>query len=163
MKRMLVLVCILSIFLSGCGIFGERIQQPVTFYYIAEEYQQTMCDVIVSEEREAAGHMDDLTYMLALYLMGPTEEAHCSPIPRGTNIFRAEITDSGVSLLLSDTEKTMSDAQFTLASTCLALTCMDITGLESVTVTSGTRSNVITADNLIIFDDPAANIMEEAS
>ena len=63
----------LCFLLSGCGFFGERIREPVTFYYLCADYQEKLCCVIVPEEREASGHSGDLSYLLALYQIGPAE------------------------------------------------------------------------------------------
>lgn len=152
MKRIYCLILMLVLFLCGCSISGDRLQEPVTFYYIRSAYQEDMGDVIAAEQREAAGHREDLSYLLALYLMGPTDIKNVSPIPRGTNIFRAEQIGTGVVLQLSDTERTMTDVEFSLACTCLSMTCMELTDAEKVTINSGSRSMTITSTNLILTD-----------
>ena len=162
MKRFLCLLLILSLFLSGCQIPGERIKDPVTFYYVQSEYQsgnirpefQTdITSIIASEDREAAGHKDDLAYLLALYLMGPSEDDLVSPIPRGTQIFSVEETIAGISIKLSDTAKTMTDVEYTLACACLSLTCLELSNAEKVTVSSGSRAVTMTRENLLLLED----------
>lgn len=154
MKKCTLLLLLLAVLLSGCGAAGQRIKEPVTFYYIMEEYQYgKRSGVFASEEREAAGHREDLAYLLALYLIGPSEDGLISPIPDGTKIFSLESDDTALVLRLSDTTDTMSDADFTRAGACLTLTCFELTNAETVTVQSGSRSVTMSRDNLIFIDD----------
>ncbi|MEE0110748.1 MAG: hypothetical protein UEP57_07695 [Oscillospiraceae bacterium] len=158
MKRCFCLFLILCLLLSGCGILGERIKEPVTFYYLRSEYQYGTQDAVISsEEREASGHLEDLSYLLALYLMGPADEELKSPLPHGTNIFSAEQSASVITLRLSDTAKTMTDTEFSLACACLSLTCLDLTDAKSVTIISGDRIVTMSRDTLTLYDSsPAA-------
>ena len=148
MKRLISLILMFCLFLSGCSVSGERIKEPVTFYYVSEDYQRDMDQVIGSEVREAALHRNDLSYLLALYSMGPSKEELKSPLPRNTQIVPVERTDNGITLSLSDNTLTMTDADLTLASACIALTCMDLIRVQQVTVVCGDRSITIQQDNL---------------
>lgn len=162
MKRYFALFLALSLLLSGCGFFTEHIKEPVTFYYLRSEFQYFSQDaVFASEEREASGHRDDLSYLMALYLMGPAEEELLSPIPRGTRIYKTEETASGITLYLSDTAATMDDMEYSLACTCLSLTCLDLTDAAFVTITSGNRSITMNRNTLTLFDGSTAASGEE--
>ena len=160
MKRFLSLMLILSLLLSGCGFFGERIREPVTFHYLCNSYQEDLCCVFVSEEREASGHTDDLSYLLALYLMGPAGEDLRSPLPAGTRI-RADIQEGQILLELSEDAVSLSDPEYSLACACLTLTCLDITEAESVTVSCGDRSRTMTRSTLTLVDDSESTISTE--
>ena len=154
MKRFFPLFLILCLLLSGCGLAGEHFKEPVPFYYLRSEYEYfTQDGVIVSEEREASGHREDLTYLLALYLMGPSEEELVSPLPRGIRIFKSEQTTDGITLQLSDSTATMTDLDFSLACACLTLTCLDISEEETVMILWG--EEIITMDEscLTLFDN----------
>lgn len=153
MKRLIALCVLFGMLLSGCSLFGERIKEPVTFYYIRREYAYSTGDgVLGSEEREASGHLDDLSYMLALYLIGPSDEELVSPLPKGTRILSAETSKHSVILRLSDTSKTLSDSDFSIACACLTLTCLELTDKTEVTIHSGERTVSMSEDNLILFD-----------
>ena len=116
--------------------------------------------VIVAEEREAYGHGRDLSYLLAFYLMGPMKEGLVCPLPEGTGIVSVEQASSGISLVLTDTLETLSDADYSLACACLTLTCLNITGGEKVTITSGSRSVTMTRNTLTLFDGGTAETEE---
>lgn len=151
MKR---LICIMLslLFLSGCGILGDRIKDPVTFYYVTEDYQRDMDSVIGSEIREASGHRYDLPYLLALYSMGPSEEDLKSPLPANTRITPTEHTEAGIVLSISGQLDTMTDAEFTLAGTCLAMTFMEITDTTQITVTYEDRNITINTQNVMTVE-----------
>lgn len=161
MRRFLCILIVLSLFLSGCQVLGEHLKEPVTFYYVKSTYQKDLSDAFLPEQREASGHRDDLSYLMALYLMGPVDENLKSPIPAGTRIYVDANNAYNVRLKLSDTEKTMTDAEFSIASACLAMTCLELTGTQMVTVSSGSRSVTMTSRNLELIDSNATLATEE--
>ncbi len=161
MKRLFCHILIVVLFLSGCSIVGERIKEPVTFYYVRKDYQKDMGNVIGSEVREASGHKGDLSYLLALYSIGPSTEELQSPLPRNTKIVQTERTDISITLSLSDGVLTMSDADFTLASTCIAMTCMELTSVQQVTLSCEDRSITIQENNLLLYSSTQKIQQEE--
>ncbi len=164
MKQLACLILLFALALSGCADTKDAIQEPVTFYYLQEEYQfGTASGVFGTDERDAYGHRDDLRYLMALYLMGPAKEGLRAPMPLGTHIFSAEHKDSTVYLKLSNTEETMTKVEFSLACACLSMTCMDLTGVENVTISSGERVVTMNRNNLILFDGVIAEPTEEPS
>lgn len=161
MKRSLGVCLLLCLFLCGCGM--ERMKEPVTFYYLKSNYEYFSCNgVIDREEREAAGHREDLSYLLALYLMGPTEEELRSPLPRGVWILAAAQEARQITIQLSDTLENMSDLDYSLACACLSMTCLDMTDAERVTIISGDRSVTMGWDTLTLYDGSETAPTEEA-
>lgn len=163
MKRLICLLLMCSLCMAGCSVAGEWIKEPVTFYYVCETYQKDMESVIASEIREASGHRDDLPYLLALYTMGPSTEDLKSPLPRNTKIILTEYTDSSVVLSISESASTINDADFTLASACIALTCMELVDAQQITVICGDRNITIQADNLLLHDNLVDQSQEETN
>lgn len=162
MKRMICLIMVFGMLLSGCSMAGERIKEPVTFYYVREDYQKDMGTVIGSEVREAAGHRNDLSYLLALYSMGPATEDLRSPLPRNTKIILMEHTGDSILIDLSESALKMTDADFTLASACIAMTCMELANITSVTVACADRNIIIREDNLLLHNSLVQNTQEES-
>lgn len=161
MKRLICFMLFSCLLFSGCSIDGEWVKEPVTFYYVRKNYQKDMGTVIDSETREASGHRDELTYLLALYSMGPSTEDLQSLLPRNTTILPTERTPFSVELTLSENAQTMTDADFTLMSACISMTCMELMDLQQVTVISGNRRITIREDNLILDNIIAQNPQEE--
>ena len=157
MKRYICMVLILTLFLSGCAGMQEKKDDTVTFYYIRSEYRYgTDSDIIVGEERDYAGSRTSLSYLMAMYLMGPAEEELATPLPAGTRIHQSEIENGIVKLHLSNNADTLSPEEFTLACACLTLTCLDITDAKAVTVICSDRSLTMNRDALTLFDDFSA-------
>ena len=150
-RRFLCLIISFAILLSGCGIWREQINQSVRFHYLCKNYQTDLCCVIVSEEREASGHVGDLPYLLALYLMGPTDEEHAMPLPAGTKISVLE-EDGQIILELSDTANVISDLDFSLACACLTMTVSEIADAAAVTIRCGNREKTLSSENFTLYD-----------
>ncbi len=161
-KQVICLILVMSILLSGCSFFSARIKDPVVFYYLCDSYQEDLCCVIVSEEREASGHTGDLSYLLALYMMGPTNDEHIMPLPFGTRI-RVQSTDGHIVLELYDMPKAISDAELSLASACLTMTCLEISEAEDVTIRCGERETVMDRSNLTLYDTTSETTPTEES
>lgn len=149
MKRLTAILLLCTLFLSGCG---DTLKEPVTFYYLNSNYEEEMASVIGTEQREASGHRDDLMYLMALYLMGPATEELQSPLPQGTTIRSAEQHGPNITICLSDLSGDLTDARFTLAYTCLALTCLDLTDATKVTINSGDHSITLDLEDLLLQD-----------
>ena len=161
MRSILALIVLICFLFSGCGFFGERIREPVTFYYLCRNYQKDLCCVITSEEREASGHSGDLSYLLALYLMGPSEDEHRSPLPTGSKISTS--SDNGHILVELTNINPMSDSEFSLVCACITLTCYEITDTESVTVKLGEKEKTMTERSLTLFDIATSPTQSEES
>ena len=161
MKRILSILLLLSLFLTGCSAIGEWVAEPVNFYYVRRNYQSDMQQVIASEVREAAGHKEDLVYLLALYSMGPVTEDLCSPLPTNAVIVPTERSSDELTLTLSESGQNMADVDFTLSSACIAMTCMELTDVQKVTVVCADRSVTLHKDNLLLDSNLITNSQEE--
>lgn len=158
MKR-LISILLTVLLLSGCT---EQLKEPVSFYYVRSGYEEDMSNIIGTERREAAGHRGDLSYLMALYFMGPADEELLAPLPGNVHILSVTHKGQEVILHLSETDDSVTDAQFTVACACLTLTCLELTGAETVTIISGNRSVRLDEENLLLRDLPAAVITEES-
>lgn len=149
MKRLTALILLLAMLLSGCS----SIKESVRFYYVRRDYQKTLEEVIVSEKREASGHEGDFSYLLTLYLMGPSDDDMRCLLPLGISVSATSNQDGSLEIQLADTSKTLSDADFSLACACLAMTCMSISQASEIHITSGGRSITMNRNNLILYDN----------
>ena len=139
----------------------ERIQDPVVFYYPRSTYSYGHDDgVIGSELRDVGGKKNDLGYMLALYLEGPLEQDLVAPFPGKslTRILTMKQAGNSLVILLSDLSDSMTDGEFSLACACLTKTCLEMTNVQAVQITSGERSVRMTPANVLVFDESASVI-----
>ena len=144
----LVIILLVSL-LPGCG---QKMKEPVTFYYQITNYQENMVSPIAGEEREVTGYRDNLKYLLTFYLMGPISQELSSPLPRGTQLYSIGQDSAELIIELSDTASTLNDSRFSLACACLSMTCMGLTNAERVTIVSGSRSLTFDRTNLLLSD-----------
>lgn len=157
MKRILSLFVLGCLLLCGCSRLPAQTGYTVNFYYVRSAYREDMTSLMDSERRDPAGHQDDLSYLLALYLIGPSNDELISPIPSDTELLSVSQNGNSVTVELSDTGKTMSESHFALSCACLSMTCLDLTGAETVTVTSGSRTITMTRSNLFFTDHAITN------
>ena len=60
MKRLLCFVLTASALLSMLPGCSQKLNEPVTFYYLKSSYQENLDSPAVGAEREVAGHRDNL-------------------------------------------------------------------------------------------------------
>ena len=155
MKRLFfILLCSLMVLsLMGCGSADTG---TVSFYYCRdpEQYQYFESDsVIQAERRDLIGHQGDLKYMVGLYLAGPMEEGMAIPFSKSTKLLSVQQNGQSILIELSDHTNILTDSEFSLACAALAMTCMDFTDCEDVTISSGSRSITLQADDIILSDN----------
>ena len=152
MKRILCIFLIFSLLfpLAGCS---KGIQDEVVFYYRREKFEYGIEDsVVVPEQRDVTGHKGDLSFLISLYLMGPLEEELESPFPTSTRLISVTPVVGALRIELSKLSDSFTDSQFTLACACLTLTCLELTNVQEVTITSGERSITMDRDALVLYD-----------
>lgn len=162
LTAILLLLCI-AVSLNACTQ-QEKLTDPVAFHYLRaplpnDELTHGSADsVIAAELREGADYRHDLELMLDIYLHGSLDKAYLSPYPVGTTLRQFSVEGAEASIILSHHFRALSGMDLTLACACLSLTIMDLTGAESVTISTegslpdGTNSITMTRDDLILID-----------
>lgn len=159
-KRFSILVIVFSLLLSvsGCGSEEKKASDAVQFYYIRSDFEyHSEENVIVAEQRELSGSKDDLSYMLTLYILGPTKEHLISPFPSHAKIIDVKEEDGNISITLSAMDTILSDSKFSLACGCLAMTVFGIKDCHTVSIFSGERSIILTKDSFTLNDQITQN------
>ena len=154
MKRILVFALILCLVLPmfGCAWPGSS-KESVSFYYQSRNYLHGKeGSVLVAEQRDASGHSTDLEYLMRLYLMGPYDEALLSPFPQDLRITDIRMGQDTVILSMTEQLSTLTGIQRSIACSCLALTCLDLTDAESVILMW--ENEIITMDrnSILLYD-----------
>lgn len=152
MKRLPILLLLCALVFTGCGIT----QGNSRFYYPRAEYLFYDPEPVIAwENRDTAGHTQDLRYLLSQYLMGPLDQNLRSPLPRGTRMVSLEITGADVTVTVSEEADNLSDARFSLAAACLALTVQDCLGSSGqLTLICEDRSFAVTKESLMMYEEP---------
>ena len=151
------------IMLCACSQTPKDSQVP--FYYPRAEYKHGIPNgVITSEIHEISGHNDDLRYLLALYLQGPSDPELRTPFPSGTVLVDMMQYEREVTITLSSTAALLEGIDLTIACACLAETCFTICDVSQVRIQSLTSASgrfidtTFTRDNLLL---PGYEILPE--
>lgn len=171
MRRFLCffLCCLLCISLLGCQKeAAPPIVKPVEFFYLQNTFSYTDTDTIFgSEQRESAGHEDDLVYLLNLYLRGPKSDTLLQPFPEDCTAVSYTKKNNAITLTVSDALSDLTGMELTVACVCLAKTVTGITGFDTVIIQSqsqlldGKKSITIQNGKPIILDNYIAPIQTD--
>ena len=161
MRRFLsfVLIFLILISLVGCG---NSISDHTNFYYCNIDYQfGESASVIVSESRDISGHEGELSYLISLYLTGPSSKKLESPFPKSTKLISAQVENNCVLIELSYLNRQLTDVEFILACACLSLSVMEFTEAEEVSITSGEKTISMDKNDLLLYDTITAEATTE--
>ena len=152
MKRFIALLLIFHSFLSlnGCT---HSFSDQTNFYYCSAKYQfGEDLPIIQPESRDISGHEGELSYLIALYLAGPSDKKFTSPFPKNTKLLSVQTKGNTVTIELSHLGRQLSDSEFILACACLTFTAIDFTGAEEVSIISGEKTITLGEDDLLLYD-----------
>ena len=171
MKRLICLLLSLSLLLclAACASKVDAPKEPVQFYYPRHTDQLQYGDtdgVITYELREAAGYADRYSYLLNLYLRGPVSQELRDPFPSGISVVSLETGAGSAELVLTDAFAQLSGMELTVACACLTLTLHNLTGIESLTVTTqnqqlGTEGKIVMNLSDILFMDNSTEAVRD--
>ena len=160
MKRLKQLLCIAAVCLclAGCDFLPR--EEQALFYYLraTDSYNYGNPDAVIApEQRDCSGNMNNLHYLLTLYLEGPLDPEYLSPFPKGTEIVSMGISGSSISIRLSQEFTALSGIDQTLAAACLARTCFTLRNAYQVHIYTQSRSNetisfTLTREDLVFMD-----------
>ena len=143
MKKIALLLCLcLLLSFLGCADRQEQPEVPVQFFYprhTADILYEGDDGVITYELREAAGNEDNYSYLLNLYLRGPTVQSLRNPFPKATSVIAFEPYQDQVTLTLSDSFAQLSGMELTLAGACLMKTVNAMTGAQVLYIRTQTQ------------------------
>lgn len=157
MKRgICILLALALLSLTGCANDTGRFQEPVSFYYVREEFTYGTADgVIAGEIREAAGLSGDRRQLLNRYLEGPDSAELISPFPAGVRVVELKAEESRLTVVVSDAFAQLTGLDLTVACACLTKTAIGITGCTVVTIQAETAmldgSKSVTMDEASLF------------
>ena len=150
-----ILLCLLL--LTGCT--GPFSSDEPHFYYLKNDISFSGdSSVIASEFFSSIDTSTDLLPIMEEYLKGPDSGSLHSPFPEGIRIFLAEQREDTVILEFNDALAELSGMELTLACACAAMTCLELTDAENVSIRSrgatldGAAQITMNADSLLLLD-----------
>ena len=162
MKKTLCVIWVLVLLLSlpACTSSKEDIQEPAFFYYRQSELSYgTTPGVVAKEAREVAGHKQDYSHLLSVYLKGPESYTLYNPFPGSTSLRSFSMHDGTAFVHLSSSFASLTGLDLTLACACITLTVCEMTGVQQVTISAdgvlldGNPQITMTPDGLLMMDD----------
>lgn len=168
MKRMGALFLLFSLLiLWGCSgqPEAEQLQSPMKFYYkTLDENYGTVPAAMESELREVYGHETDYLWVLTEYFQGPRTSELTAPFQKATTVVSADLQDTQLRLNVSAELSELSGVDLTLACACIAMTCLEFPGVESVSIRAsgrrlgGQQELVLSRSSLLLEDTGASRI-----
>lgn len=147
-----LLLCCLLLSQLGCHAQSDPAEDPILFYYprSISHYEFGSTDGVISwEERDPAGHRNNLRYLLTLYLLGPVDEHLTSPFPEGCQIIDLNRSETHVTITLNANFATLKEMDLTLACVSLAQTCFSLTEVQTVRILCETSDGQTAIDETI--------------
>ena len=142
MKRLFSAVLICVILLSGCWNQSESFYtKPVYFYYPLISFDLSTGNRVLSYELREGEEFSSDRELLTHYLEGPNNSGLYSPFPVGCSLIDYTASDGRIHIYLSHHFNELIGMPFTIATSCIAMTILTYTGLNSVEI------NVLDADN----------------
>lgn len=158
-----LLAMLLVLFMAGCSQQAQGSQVP--FYYPRAELDFGEPEGVISQElHDVSGHSDNLRYLLALYLQGPSDPELASSFPDGTVLVDFLREDDTVTVTLSSTPTKLDDLRLNIACVCLAETCFAISDVQQVHIQSLVSASGQAVDTTITRDSillPGYEILPE--
>ncbi len=159
-KRIASFLLVISCAFVLCSCASSRQPEiPVNYYYAMRQIEYG-CEtgVVAAEAREAKGHTQDYTYLLAQYLKGPRDDKYISPFPAGTSLESFEIYNNIAHITLSMHLSLLTGAELTVACVCITKTVTEMTGINSVQISAQNglldgESYVEMTNNSFVFSD----------
>lgn len=139
MKRMICFIMIVStLFLfSSCELSSQPAEDSVIFYYRSPKTEfGSQAELIIGEVRDAKGHTEDYSFLIEQYFNGPRTYDCISPFPAGTTLEELSFDSSKAYIVLTSQIATLSGSELMLACACLTKTVLEITGVDSVQISS---------------------------
>lgn len=129
---LMLIACLLS--LNACNT-SEQLESPVAYYYLRNdvEFDGDNC-VIHAEMRESAGFENNITYLLRLYLAGPSSNDYKNPFPYNVNLLSLSYENATLVATFNENFATLFGLDLTLAAVCFARTAMELSGASTVKI-----------------------------
>lgn len=160
MRKIRYLALLLAVLLlPGCRETPPDMASPVRFYYkaVQDEYSAAQ-SALGYETVDAVGHEADYAWILTRYFSGPQSGDLIAPFQRSTELLSAELNGTQMQILVTESLAELSGMDLTLACACITLTCLELPGVESVSISAqgsqlaGQQALTMSREDLLLED-----------
>ncbi len=149
MRRVLLLLLVVSVFLAGCTLPQTvHVKERIDFYYLQPDFNSKEDSGIFSKQQHDVTEFSNTEDLLSSYLQGP-DDADCkSPFPENTDLVSYKNQNDVAYLTLSNSFKELSGYDLTLACVCIAKTVFSAKDVLAVQIR--VKDGAIRGDELYI-------------
>lgn len=160
MKRIICLFVCLSLLLPCCGCkkVTEQSEEGICFYYLRTQLSYQTDRPAIEGEKRQIQQLDSWAQVLDVYLAGPESEDLVSPFPAGLRVLKTVMENGTVHISVSKNLADLTGLELTIACACLAMTCLELTGAETVVISpeegllDGQKSITMDKNTLLLID-----------
>ncbi|MBS5672048.1 MAG: GerMN domain-containing protein [Oscillospiraceae bacterium] len=151
----------------GCGrqMAADQPKSPMKFYYKTVDARYGEGQGATGYElREVYGHESDYVWILTEYLQGPVSQELVAPFQRSVSVVSAERVGTQLQLCMSEELANLSGVDLTLACACITWTCLECSGVESVSIRAVGRQldgkeEIVLNRTHFLMEDSSANLV----
>lgn len=149
MKRIFLMFLGVSILLAGCAsLKATQKKEYINFYYLQSDFDSKEDSGIFWEQPHPAKAYNDTKALLSSYLQGPSDTDCKSPFPEDTTLLSYKCQNDVAYLTLSNSFKSLSGYDLTIACSCIAKTVFGIEDVLAVQIR--VKDGAIRGDELYI-------------
>ena len=161
MKKHIAFLLSLLLLLSGCSAPVPVQEDALRFYYCTAETDFDNDAVTIQSEMREAGVSDTTESIIRIYLKGPMGDGLTSPFPAGVQLIALIEEEHTVFVTLSKEFAKLSNLELTMACSCLALTVLDLTDMNYVSIAA--ENSLLNGQQAIIFDRNTVLLQDAAA
>ena len=160
MKKYIAVLLSLLLLLGGCSAPAPIPEETLRFYYCTADAGFDSDAVSIQAEMREIRAFDTTESIIRTYLSGPTNEGLASPFPSGVKLISLAEEESTFFITLSEEFAKLSNLELTMACSCLALTILDMTDADYVSISA--ENSLLNGQQTIIFDRNAVLLQDAA-
>lgn len=160
MKRITSILLCLLLLLCGCEKTDEY-QKPARFYYLSSQVDYASGNAIIDYQTVETSQMGQTVHILRSYLQGLDDSRFVSPFPTDLQLHTYRLEENVAYLVFSDELAELTNLDLTLACSCIALTCMDLTGASQVSIEA--ESSLLGGQKTILLDKASMQLTDNST
>lgn len=133
MRKILCVILIISLSFCICSC-DEHSENAVTFYYVRKDLAFSIDEPMIVEVAHHPANSPNYESIINQYFSGPYSNDLASPFPEGLLLQAFVLTDSHLSVTLSNHMDNLTASRQTIAFACITKTLIGLTGVDTVEI-----------------------------